>query len=46
MLTRYQASIDAPVAYMPEALKTRLVNIFRTLVKPNYVLLKLKNMHM
>lgn len=28
MLTRYQASIDAPVAYMPEALKIHWVSIY------------------
>lgn len=45
MLTRYQATIDAPVAYMPEALKTRSVNTCQTWVKPSCVLPKPKNMH-
>ncbi len=46
MLTRYQASIAAPVAYMPEDFeKLRLVNIYQTWAKPNCVLLKLKNTH-
>lgn len=42
MLTRYQATIDAPVAYMPEALKTRSVNTCQTWVKPSCVLPKPK----
>ena len=45
MLTRYQASIDAPVAYMPEELKNSIGEYLSGLGKPSCVLLKLKNMH-
>ncbi len=46
MLTRYQATIDAPVAYMPEALKTRLANTYLIWVKLSCVSRKQKSMRM